>query len=139
MKNYIGKKIRGFRFRFEHETDNIGWSEYIERNIGKIGEIVHQSDRYVTVNFEKESWNYPISLVEQHLVEEEIPELGDGVLMEVSDNGGVWHKSYVIAKSFDGIYIGSNFSLWKYARPIVKKYTKEELIKIIGHDFRIKE
>jgi hypothetical protein len=47
----------------------------------------------------------------------EIPQLGEGVNMEVSDNG----------------------IEWQHARPIqeVKKYTKEELVKILGHDFEM--
>jgi hypothetical protein len=38
-----------------------------------------------------------------------------------------------------GWFIISNGTIWKHARPIqeVKKYTKEELVKIVGHDFEI--
>jgi hypothetical protein len=39
----------------------------------------------------------------------------------------------------DGWYIINDTTICKYVRPIqeVKKYTKEELIKIVGHDFEI--
>jgi hypothetical protein len=69
----------------------------------------------------------------------EIPQLGEGVEMEVSDNGIEWFKRNVIAKKHDGLFISDYGSFWKHARPIqeVKKYTKEELVKILGHDFEI--
>jgi hypothetical protein len=71
----------------------------------------------------------------------EIPQLGEGVEMQVSDDGIEWVKRNVIAKKHDGLYITghNNFWAWKYARPIpeVKKYTKEELVKILGHDFEM--
>jgi hypothetical protein len=59
--------------------------------------------------------------------------------MEVSDNGIEWLKRNVIAQMQDGWYIISRGTIWKHARPIqeVKKYTKEELVKILGHDFEI--
>jgi hypothetical protein len=59
--------------------------------------------------------------------------------MEVSDSGIEWNKRKVIAQMINGLYITAGGALWKHARPIpeVKKYTKEELVKILGHDFEI--
>jgi hypothetical protein len=139
MKNYIGRKCKGFRF--EGGTDGVKWLEEKKRLIGKIGVITIQYDKYVIVQFKIESWYYPISLIEEHLIPEtpEIPQLGEGVEMEVSANCIEWFKRNVIAKKHDGLFISDYGSFWKHARPIqeVKKYTKEELVKIVGHDFEI--
>jgi hypothetical protein len=139
MKNYIGRKCKGFRV--EDEIDGVRWNINKENHIGEIGVITEQGNSYVKINFEKDWWNYPISLIEPHLIPEtpEIPQLGEGVEMEVSDNGIEWLKRNVIAQMQDGWYIINRGTIWKYARPIpeVKKYTKEELVKILGHDFEI--
>jgi hypothetical protein len=137
MKNYIGRKCKGFRF--EDETDGVPWVQSMENFIGKMGLISNQIDDCVRIDFENDWWNYPISLIEPHLIPEspEIPQLGEGVEMEVSNNIIPWQKRKIIAKRHDGLFIGDNGILWQYARPIpeVKKYTKEELVKIVGHDF----
>jgi hypothetical protein len=69
----------------------------------------------------------------------EIPQLGEGVEMEVSNDDITWRNRNIIAQMQDGWYIINDGTIWKYARPIqeVKKYTKEELVKIVGHDFEI--
>jgi hypothetical protein len=69
----------------------------------------------------------------------EIPQLGEGVEMEVSNDHILWYTRNIIAQMQDGWYIINDGTIWKYARPIqeVKKYTKEELVKIVGHDFEI--
>jgi hypothetical protein len=92
MKNYIGRKCKGFRF--EDETDDIRWSGLMEDFIGKVGLIYDQYDNSVRINFENDSWSYPISLIEPHLIPEtpEIPQLGEGVEMETSQNGISWLK-----------------------------------------------
>jgi hypothetical protein len=137
MKNYIGRKCKGFRF--ESGTDGVKWLEEKKNQIGEVGLIVKQIDGYVVIEFKDYSWSYPISLIVPHLIPEtpEIPQLGEGIEMEVSDNGIDWCKRKVIAQRHDGLYITG--LIWKYARPIqeVKKYTKEELVKILGHDFEI--
>jgi hypothetical protein len=83
---------------------------------------------------------YPISLIEPHLIEEEnpeIPQLGEGVLMKVSDDNTSWFKSIIIAKSHKGDFIENNGSFWKYACPIkqLPKYTHAELVEKLGEDF----
>jgi hypothetical protein len=139
MKNYVGRKCKGFSF--ESETDGIEWSPMMEHHIGEIGEITIQFKDYVRIDFSGNFWHYPIYLIEPHLIPEtpEIPQLGEGVEMEVSENGIEWFKRNVIAKKHDGLFISDYGSFWKHARPIqeVKKYTKEELVKIVGHDFEM--
>jgi len=72
MKNYVGRKIRGFRFRFEDEDEGgVGWGKHMEAYIGKVGLIIKQACKYVVVEFEDdEAWYYPISLIEPHLIDE---------------------------------------------------------------------
>jgi hypothetical protein len=140
MKNYIGKKIRGFRF--EDGTDGVDWSKAKEECIGKIGIITDQSQYSVSVDFNIVFKRvYPISLIEPHLIEEthEIPQLGEGVLMEVSDNTVNWYKRNIIARLISGYYIDSIFTIWHFARPIpqLPQYTHAELVEKLGHDFEI--
>jgi len=140
MKNYIGRKCKGFRF--EDGIDGVKWQEEMENYIGQVGEVVTQGENHVTFKFKCDLWAYPISLIEQHLILEtpEIPQLGEGVEMEVSDDGiTFWVKRIVIAKMQNGLFIDDNGAIWKYARPIqeLKKYTKEELVEILGHDFEM--
>ena len=161
MTNYIGRKCKGFRFKCG--VDGVRWVEKKESHIGEVGLITNQGDDGVMIQFENDYWIYPISLIEEHLIEDEIlgnptvidsgykldiqgttkspeiPQLGAGVEMEVSANGIDWHKKKVIAQTQDGLFIDVEGAWWKYARPIqeVKKYTKEELVKILGHDFEI--
>jgi hypothetical protein len=136
MKNYVGRKCKGFRF--EDGTDDTPWGEFMEKFIGKVGLIVDQDDDSIRIEFENRWLYYPVSLIEPHLIPE-IPQLGEGVEMEVSDSGIIWCKRKVIAQMQDGWYIINGGNIWKYARPIqeVKKYTKEELVEILGHDFEM--
>ena len=139
MKNYISRKCKGFRF--EYGVDGVIWEERMKECMGEIGEIKYQGDWHVVIQFIGNSWRYPISLIEEHLIPEspEIPQLGEGIEMEVSNDDINWCKRKVIAQMQDGWYIINDGTIWKYARPIpeVKKYTKEELVKILGHDFEM--
>jgi hypothetical protein len=141
MEDYIGRKCKGFKF--EHGTDKLRWNKDMEKHIGKVGVITDQDKDDVRIEFENDYWYYPLSLIEEHLIPKipEIPQLGEGVEMEVSNDGIDWCKRKVIAQRHDGKCITGHVNLWawNYARPIpeVKKYTKEELIKIVGHDFEI--
>ena len=139
MKNYVGRKIRGFRF--EDDTDGVAWVVGMQLFICRVGEITFQTHDFVTVKFnEIITWSYPLSLIEPHLIEEtpEIPQLGEGVLMEVSNVGAIWYERRISAKTSNGYYVGEN-KLWKHARPIpqLPKYTHAELVEIVGHDFEI--
>jgi hypothetical protein len=139
MKNYIGRKCKGFRF--EDGTDGLEWNPMMRHHIKEVGVIEIQYKNSVRVQFEGYNWSYPISLIESHLIPEspEIPQLGEGFEMEVSDSGIIWSKRKVIAQMQDGLYIINGGTFWKHARPIqeVKKYTKYELVKIVGHDFEM--
>jgi hypothetical protein len=139
MKNYVGRKCKGFRF--ESGTDGLSWTTDMETHIGEIGVITKQDNTGVAIKFENDWWYYPISLIEEYLIPEtpEIPQLGEGIEMEVSHLGDDWWKTIIIAQRHDGVFINQNGVFYKHARPIhkVKKYTKEELVKIVGHDFEI--
>lgn len=88
-------------------------------------------------------------------IEDEIPTLGKGVLMEVSKYVDFKHieKRFIIGKT-NKYYIVWPFAEeekdidyntvpvpWKYARPIkaIPKHTIEELTKIVGYEFEIVE
>jgi len=126
MNNLIGRKIKGFKF----ENSNIGFSDEMNNFIGSIGKVdCVYSDR-VLVEFDFGSYfQYPLDQIEKHLIpeENEIPELGEGVLMEVSDYEGfnVSETSSVIGL-YKGLFLsytkndGYIYS-WKYARPIKEK------------------
>ena len=151
MKNYIGRKCKGFRF--EDGLANLTFSSMMQKHMGEIGEIKYQGNEHVVIQFKDDRLSYPISLIEPHLFPEtpEIPQLGEGVEMEVSDDGVEWLKRKVVAQRHNGSFMtlvaqmhtGSFMTyfgvFYQYARPIqkVKKYTKEELVKILGHDFEI--
>ena len=166
MKNYVGRKIRGFKF--EDVRNNVLWFGYMENYIGEIGEITYENSVRVRVKFKDTAFDYPISLIEPHLIEEctcenindtcdyceviqdsnilqdakdrittpEIPQLGEGILMMVSDDGIEWSRNYVSAITFGGRYVGS-WNTWKYASPIpqLPKYTHAELVEKLGEDF----
>jgi hypothetical protein len=139
MKNYVGRKIRGFKFG--DGTNGVVWNTNKKLYIGVIGEITYQDSRRARIKFSDDRFDYPISLIEPHLIEEgtpEIPQLGEGVLMEVSDDGIEWYHSCVSAITCRGLFVGA-FNTWKLARPIpqLPKYTHAELVEKIGHDFEI--
>jgi hypothetical protein len=136
MKNYVGRKIKGFRF--EDRIHGVVYSAKMEKHIGEIGEIKYQNSYQVRIQFEYDWWEYPISLIEPHLIEESpvIPQLGEGVLMEVSYDGVYWTPRKVIAQLQNGDFVTASFP-WKKARPIpqLPKYTHAELVEKLGHDF----
>jgi hypothetical protein len=139
MKNYIGRKCKGFRFE---GGPLVMWVDEMENYIDQIGYVVTQGKVHVTLKFDNDKlWSYPISLIEEHLIPEtpEIPQLGEGVEMEVSNDHILWYTRNIIAQMQNGWYITNDGTIWKHARPIqeVKKYTKEELVKILGHDFEM--
>jgi hypothetical protein len=139
MKNYLGRKIKGFRYK--DNTDGLKWIEEMTGCIGEIGEIKYQHSKFVGVFINNYYWQYPISLVDEHLVEEEpeILQLGEGVLMQISDTGKKWSEAYIIAKLADGRFLDKNRLPWQYARPVsqLPKYTYAELVEKLGYDFEI--
>lgn len=121
MKCLLEKKIRGFNF---------GASKIKDYN-NKVGIIKHQLDNSVVVLFDDGNYcDYPLPEALNHIVDDEdnIPELGDGVLMEVSHNEDFFLslKRKVIGKKH-GLFYGQkevdSISVfgYKYARPIKEK------------------
>jgi hypothetical protein len=125
----IGKKVKGFKF--DNDKYNYGYSENMDKHIGVVGIIKEytQGHNAYLVDFENEDWYYPAELIEQHLVEEntldDLPIIGDGVLMEVSFTGNRWVERYVFGKNDLGFLAWhedkSDIALWEYARPITPK------------------
>lgn len=127
----IGRKVRGFEFKDQF----ISFSAHMKPFVGQVGEITDININYIIpyalVTFEKfTTWHYPLDQIEQHLVEEtevlDIPELPEGMAMEVSNDGEVWWERSVFAQT-KGLFIawkhGSPYesNAWKYARPIPAK------------------
>ena len=123
MNNLKGRYIKGFKF----EDVSIGYLPRMDSSIGEVGEITHVYSNRVSIDFKENSFYYPLDQIEKHLIpeENEIPELGEGVLMEVSDSED-FSKSFkknVIGK-YRGLFIVSSlgfFYRYKYARPIKEK------------------
>jgi len=93
MKNYIGKKCRGFFFG---EQDNSEYSFYsvMEDYIGVIGTIVEQENDYVLIYFNGSSWYYPISEIEKHLVDEEKDSIVEAVRADLERRSEIGIKKY---------------------------------------------
>jgi hypothetical protein len=127
----IGKKVRGLNA--EKIKGKIVQSTVINNLSEEVGVIKNYNDRLCVYEIEFSngiSVLYPAELIEQHLVEEtpldDLPIIGDGVLMEVSDNNKDWFQYNVIGKNKLGKFIAwdnENIStyLWKHARPITSK------------------
>lgn len=137
MKNLIGKKARGFKFK---DREGCSFVFGMEEKVGEIG-IIDKYDKETNesriVFSDGDFWWYPTEEIEKHLVDslDQIEELGDGVLMEVSDfkEFSPSFERCVIGKK-DGVFLawhkdveGTYFNSWKYARPIKEedKYAEE--------------
>jgi hypothetical protein len=139
MKNYVGRKIRGFRF--EDGTDTVEWNSDKEKYIGKIGTISYQFLDCVGIQFDNGYWYYPISLIEPHLIEE-TPEIIDlsnikGVEMMVKDQRDDTPRKVIIKATVNNRFIDWCGNAWYYAEPIpqLPKYTHAELVEKLGEDF----
>ena len=142
MKNYVGRKIIGFRF--EDGTDGVFYSPDMKGLIGKIGLIIEHNSSNVYVEIGNGYWYYPISLIEQHLIEEESPEIIDlsnieGVKMMVKDQRDDTPRKVIIKATVNNRFIDWCGNAWYYAEPIqqLPKYTHAELVEKLGHDFEI--
>lgn len=85
MENLIGKKVRGFKFKGSN------YVSFMDKHIGEIGVIEYfdKTDELFRVQFKDEWWNYPLSEIENHLVEE----FKRGELVEVRDDNLEWTPS----------------------------------------------
>jgi hypothetical protein len=128
--NLIGKKVKGFKF--DNDKYDYGYSDKMDKHIGVVGIIKEYTQVFnaYLVDFENEDWYYPAELIEQHLVKEnpleDLPIIGDGVLMEVSNKEeNIWHLAEVYCKINESylakLKIDNFISEWDFVRPITKK------------------
>ena len=146
MKNQeelIGKKVYGFEFN----EKRISYSEFMNNYIGRIGEITEYDNDYdvFKVDFNDDWFLYPADQIEAHLVEEEIPNLSDGVMMLVSFNNIDWFERKVLGKKNNSFYCWNEeyknlIQVWDYAKEIIIEPTKEEQLKaILGSSDKVSE
>jgi len=129
MNNLIGRKCKGFKF----EDEEIAFAEGMEYYVGKTGEISNIIENKVRIEFLDTAWIYPLNQIEEHLISE-IPEIKEGVLMEVSnyedfeesyeENVLLMYKNRFVALDEEGLIYA-----WKYGRKIKQKVTltKQEI------------
>ena len=136
MKNYVGRKIRGFRF--DDGTDGVKWNEDMVIYIGEVGKCIRQNNRCLTFEFDDTTWGYPISLIEQYLVEEEPGISGLEALFIV--HGG-WHteEEKVLYNKSVKIIQQAKERLQSIYIKTIPKYTHAELVEKLGHDFEYKQ
>jgi len=136
MENLVRKKMKGFRFE---PTSGCSYVDSMDKHIGEIGVITKQDKETIRVKFKEDWWNYPLPKALEHIIQDKpiIPELGEGVLMEVSHDGENWFNQYIIAK-YKEKYISNILASYTHARPIQpKKLTMEELEELVGGKFEI--
>jgi hypothetical protein len=136
----IGKKMKAFKFYPDiHDCGFVEEMEALALN-QEVGVIKRILTTKVLASFpELGTWWYPLEQAIEHLVEEEqveeieIPELGEGVLMEVSNfqDFRVVYKRMVYGKLPNDTFVASNtfggICAWQCARPIQhKEISKEE-------------
>jgi hypothetical protein len=133
MKNYVGRKIRGFRF--EDGTDGVYWNYYKENLVSKIGAITHQDKTMVKILFEDCHLYYPISLIEPHLIEEEEPEISGLEALFIVHGG--WHgeEQELLYKKCVKIILEHKQRLQSIYINTKPKYTHAELVEKLGEDF----
>ena len=71
MKNLIGRKAKGFWFESgKHKA--LYYAEIMDKQIGEVGEITSYRADYdcYHIDFKGDSWDYPASEIEAHLVDE---------------------------------------------------------------------
>lgn len=135
MENLIGKKIYGFKFKSKERCHYINKMDERIAEIGTIKEYDEYENSFRVVFSDGDFWYYPADEIDKYFVDplDHIKELGDGVLMEVSDfkEFSPSFERCVIGKK-DGVFLawhkdieGTYFNSWKYARPI--KEEEEEI------------
>ena len=93
MKDLIGRKVKGFRFE-SRKHKGLYYAPAMDKHIGKVGEITgygSERDCY-RIDFNGDSWDYPASEIESHLVDEWVV----GQEYEFSD-GIRWEKRVLLA------------------------------------------
>lgn len=145
MKNYVGRKIRGFKFKSSKTLSYI--PSFMDKYIGEEGVVKIQSKNNVKVEFNNgDLFTYPISMVEEHLLPEELELPKKGDMISVSVDGKSWVERIFIAYIEESIspivtVITNNENefkkggkvpmyFWKYWKPISPKkikLTKQEI------------
>lgn len=147
MENLIGRKVRGFNFKY---IDNsLDYISRMNKHIGEIGVIedFDEIDKTIKVKFKDASWYYPLSEIEKHLVEE----FERGEWVEVRNSvGSEWTPGiflteiesskypFICVTGTDAEKFKSNEQFftnnWKQIRKLKTKITLEEISKVFGVD-----
>ena len=98
MKNYVGKKCKGFDFK----QAKTSLPKDRKKFLGKIGVITEQNDYNVLIEFktgevgynEEVGMYYPISEVEKHLVDEEKDTIVEAVRDDLQKRSEIGIKKY---------------------------------------------
>ena len=71
MKDLIGRKAKGFRFE-SGKHKGLHYVSSMDKHIGEVGEITGYGAEYdcYHIEFNGDSWDYPASEIESHLVDE---------------------------------------------------------------------
>lgn len=93
MKNYVGKKCKGFKYEDEVDKEYSFYS-VMEEYIGKIGVIVEQYEDHVLIDFNGVAWYYPTSEIEKHLVNEEKDTIVEAVRADLQRRSEIGIKKY---------------------------------------------
>ena len=131
-------------FKAGDSVKNISANRY-DLTIGKVYEAIYLiHNGYVTVTDDVGDTNH-IRFDDIELV----PEFEQGQMVEVSDSGVNWYEREYLCKDKFGVYVcyGGNVKThhipWNRCRHIqtkpVPKYTMEQVIKLVGHEFEIKD
>ena len=139
MNNLKGRKVKGFKFKDRSPQDIIYIPE-MDSYIGRVGVVTDVTALRCYVEFDcGAEYEYPLSRIEKHLVSD-IPEIGEGVFMEVSDDED-FKNSYTtsVLGTYKGAFLcltDNVFLRWKYARPIQHKVTltKQEIADKFGYN-----
>lgn len=67
MKDYVGIKIKGFKF--ENGTTGIYYHKSMDKNLDKIGEVIDQDSISVKIRFDDNICFYPISLAPKYVID----------------------------------------------------------------------
>lgn len=145
MENLIGRKVKGFKFE---NGDDIGYVSRMDEHIGEVGviESFDKINKTFRVQFKDNYWLYPLSEINNHLVEE----FERGELVETRDDGDEWKPMiflteiegakfpYVCVATMDEENFKNNkpfgFNSWKHIRKIKTKITLKEISEKFGVD-----
>lgn len=130
MEKLLGRKCLGFKL----QNGYLPYSQHMDKYVGEIGEIVLITfNKSVKIQFKDGKYfYYPLSEVHKYLVTEEIPTLGEGKLMLVSEDENHWIEMIVCFKHNNKYYTKMSkesmfFYTYEYAKEIIVKVTMQEI------------